>query len=56
MHVREAETSPLKAEGEAFVIDSQQEKQGGLKIEHVNGIAHDVVAVFVGLTDGSSRF
>ena len=56
MHVGEAEVTPLEAEGQGFVVDSQEMKDGGLEVVDVNGILGHVVAKSTGATVNHAGF
>jgi hypothetical protein len=46
--VGEPVVAALVAEGEAFVVDTHGMEESGVEVVHVNGIADDIVAEFVG--------
>lgn len=52
MDVGEAVVAALELEGELFVIDAEEVKEGGVEIVHVDGILGDIVRVVVGFADG----
>ena len=47
VHVGEAEISPLKAECQSLVINSQASQDRGVQIVYVDRILNDVVAVVI---------
>lgn len=50
------EVEPLKGDGQAAVVDSQDMQNGGLKVVDVHGVGHDVVAKVVGFAVDHARF
>ena len=54
--ISKTEMSSLILEGEAFVIDTELIQQGGVEVVYVYAVLHDVVAVVVGETVGSTWF
>ena len=56
MHVSEAEVATCVAVGQAFVIDAEEVKDGGLKIVDGDNILGDVIPEFITLTMNHATF
>src|SRR5688500_10080749 len=56
MYVGEAEVAALVAEGEPFVLETQQVKDRRIEVVHGHGILGDVVAEWVGGTESDAAF
>ena len=56
MHVSEAVVATGVAVGQAFVIDAEEVKDGGLKIVNGNYVLSNIVAQFITLTMNHATF
>ena len=51
MNVGQSIVATLKTERQLFVVESEEVKQGGMKVMHMDPILHDVESEIIGLSE-----